>query len=284
MTSYKNILPEFVIRKAVGEALQEDLGHAGDITTNAVVSDHVQTQAFMNARHDGVIAGLGFAETSFKLLSNNFQFQTTKQDGDKVFAGEQIATLSGSSKALLTGERVALNFLGYLSGIATHTNQFVEAVKGTNAKICCTRKTTPGLRNFEKYAVRTGGGTNHRFGLDDAVMIKDNHIAIAGSITKAVEAVKQNVGHTVKIEVEVDTLEQLDELLQCGADIVLLDNMPPETLYEAVKMINKSMIIEASGGITLDNVRQIAETGVDLISIGALTHSSRVLDIGLDFD
>ncbi len=283
MTYLKNILPDFVIEKAVEHALQEDLGHTGDITTNSLVLNDKVTSGLIKSRQDGVVAGLAFAQKAFFTLSPDIKFEILHDDGQSVAAGDVIAEITGPSRALLTGERVALNFLGYLSGIATHTHMFVEQVSGTDAKICCTRKTTPGLRAFEKYAVRAGGGYNHRFGLFDAVMIKDNHIVIAGGITNAVSQVKKQIGHNVKIEVEVDTLEQLEEVLTCHIDIVLLDNMSPGMLKEAVEIIGGRLVTEASGGVTLANVGDIAKTGVNLISVGALTHSSSTLDIGLDF-
>ena len=284
MNNLRTILPEFQIREAVLNALNEDLGRAGDITTNSIIPENTKAECMFNARQEGVVAGLQFAELAFSTLASEITFETLKKDGECIEPGETIAHIKTAGRAILTGERVALNFLGRLSGIASLTRQYVKKIKGTSAKICCTRKTTPGLRAFEKYAVRAGGGTNHRFGLDDAVMIKDNHIAIAGGIKQAVERARNNVGHNVKIEVEVDTLEQLQELLTCNVDIVLLDNMPLETLKEAVNLISGQIITEASGGVNLDTVEAIAQTGVDLISVGALTHSAPVLDIGLDFN
>ncbi len=284
MNTLANIIPDFIIQQAVEEALKEDLGRAGDLTSNSVIPERLQATGTLNTRQHGVIAGLKFAELAFKTLSSDTTFNPHIPDGATVKPGDTIATITGPGRALLTAERVALNYLGHLSGIASLTNQYVKQTEGTKAAICCTRKTTPGLRAFEKYAVRAGGGMNHRFGLDDAVMIKDNHIAIAGSITEAVNRAKANTGHNVKIEVEVDTLDQLKELLNCNADIVLLDNMSPQMLAEAVSLVEGKMLTEASGGVNLDTVRSIAETGVDLISVGALTHSSSVLDIGLDFN
>ncbi len=283
MNTFNYSLPDYMIDEAVKAALKEDLGHAGDLSTNSVIPEQTKAECIFNARQPGVVSGIRFAELTFNALNSDMKFKVTKPDGSAVNPGDEIARISTTGRAILTGERVALNYMGHLSGIASLTSLYVSRIKGTTAKICCTRKTTPGLRAFEKYAVRCGGGINHRFGLNDAVMIKDNHIAIAGGITQAVERAKAGVGHNVKIEVEVDTLGQLEELLACNADIVLLDNMPPEKLKEAVTMIDGRLVTEASGGVTLDSVRAIAEAGVDLISVGALTHSAPVLDIGLDF-
>lgn len=284
MNNLANIIPDFIIRQAVEEALQEDLGRAGDLTSNSVIPEDLLATGILNSRHTGIVSGIRFAERSFKTLSPEIEFTTHIADGSPVNPGDRIATIKGPGRALLTAERVALNYLGHLSGIASLTNLYVKQTEGTKASVCCTRKTTPGLRAFEKYAVKCGGGMNHRFGLDDAVMIKDNHIAIAGSISEAVKRARENTGHNVKIEVEVDTLQQLGELLKCNADIVLLDNMSPQMLTEAVNMIDGKMLAEASGGVNLDTVKAIADTGVDLISVGALTHSAPVLDIGLDFN
>ncbi|MGH1349498.1 MAG: carboxylating nicotinate-nucleotide diphosphorylase [Methyloligellaceae bacterium] len=283
MNSFDYSLPEFMIDEAVKMALKEDLGHAGDLSTNSVIPEQTMAECVFNARQSGVVSGIRFAELAFRALTSDVQFEISKPDGTAVMPGDEIARIRTTGRAILTGERVALNFLGHLSGIASLTNLYVREIEGASARICCTRKTTPGLRAFEKYAVRCGGGINHRFGLNDAVMIKDNHIAIAGGITQAVERARAGVGHNVKIEVEVDTLEQLEELLTCKADIVLLDNMGPDLLKEAVAMIDGRLVTEASGGVTLNTVKAIAETGVDLISVGALTHSASVLDIGLDF-
>jgi nicotinate-nucleotide pyrophosphorylase (carboxylating) len=235
-------------------------------------------------RKPGVIAGLPMAAMAFKLVDPNIKFEALVEDGAPVAPGAVIARISGPARGILSGERVALNYMGRLSGIATLTAQYAALVAHTNAKICCTRKTTPGLRAFEKYAVRCGGGMNHRFGLDDAFLIKDNHIAVAGGIKPALRAAKAAAGHLVKIEIEVDTLDQLREVLAEGADVVMLDNMAPAMLREAVQIIAGRMRTEASGGVNLDTVKAIAETGVDLISVGALTHSASVLDLGLDIE
>lgn len=275
-------LPQHLIEKAIKQALEEDLGGAGDITTNACVPHDTITNASIIARKAGVISGISFAMGAFQ-LNNVHDFRPEKSDGEKVVPGETIASLEGPARGILSAERVALNYLGHLSGIATATAALVEAVNGTGAKIVCTRKTTPGLRAFEKYAVRCGGGHNHRFGLYDAVMIKDNHIAAVGGIKKAIEACRTSVGHTVKIEVEIDGLDQLDAALSGGADIIMLDNMSPDDMRKAVKQTDGRAILEASGNVTLETVRAIAETGVDIISSGWITHSAPNLDVGLDF-
>ena len=266
----------------VRAALDEDLGRAGDITSLATIPAGRTATADFVLRKPGTIAGLAFAEAAFRLLDPAITFETFVHDGQALSERTTLARVSGPAIAILSGERVALNYLGRLSGIATLTARYVDAVKGTQAKIVCTRKTTPGLRAAEKYAVKCGGGANHRFGLDDAVLIKDNHIAVAGGIVPALRAAKEAVGHLVKIEIEVDTLDQLREVINEGADVVLLDNMNPTQLREAVTLIGGRMKSEASGGVNLDSVRAIAESGVDMISIGALTHSASVLDIGLD--
>jgi nicotinate-nucleotide pyrophosphorylase (carboxylating) len=276
-------LPRIIIEPLVRAALLEDLGLAGDLTTQAIVPRELDTQAHFVARKPGVIAGLDLAKLTFELIEPSVTFSAIVSDGTKVEAGALIATVSGQAAAILTGERVALNFLGHLSGIATLTAAYVAAVVGHKAQIVCTRKTTPGLRAIEKYAVRAGGGHNHRFGLDDAVLIKDNHVAIAGGVASALRRAKQNVGHLVKVEVEVDSLDQLREALAGGADAVLLDNMTPAQLTEAVKIVGGRAITEASGGVSYDNVAEIAASGIDLISVGRLTHSAPTLDIGLDF-
>ncbi|MEJ0050020.1 MAG: carboxylating nicotinate-nucleotide diphosphorylase [Methylovirgula sp.] len=276
-------LSRLILEPLVRAALVEDLGLAGDITTNAIVPPEVETQALFVARKPGVVAGLDLAKLSLELVDPSLTFSVAKPDGTHVAAGETIATVSGKAAPILIGERVALNFLGHLSGIATATAKFVKAVEGHKAKIVCTRKTTPGLRAIEKYAVRAGGGQNHRFGLYDEVLIKDNHIAIAGGVTAALRRAKQHVGHMVKIEIEVDSLEQLREALSEKPDVVLLDNMTPAQLAEAVKIIDGRAITEASGGVSLETAAAVAASGVDLIAIGWLTHSAPTLDIGLDF-
>ena len=283
MTPTIAALPEPLVDKAVRAALAEDLGLQGDITTNATVPANVRAMAVIAARNDGVVAGLQLAEAAFRALDPNVEFEIKANDGTMVRSGENIAIISGHARALLTAERVALNYMGRLSGIATLTRRYVDAVSGTHVKIVDTRKTTPGLRAFEKYAVRCGGGQNHRTGLFDAILIKDNHIVAAGGLARAIESAQAAAGHMVKIEVEVDTLEQLEDVLKYKVDAVLLDNMTVAQLKAAVKAIAGRAIVEASGGVSLATVRGIAETGVDMISIGALTHSAPVLDLGLDF-
>ena len=264
-------------------ALIEDLGRAGDITADAIVPADQRASLVLRARQPGVVAGLDIAACAFQMVSPAIRLSAERPDGSGVAPGDVIATIDGPARSLLTAERTALNFLCHLSGVATATASLVAAIRGTNAHIVCTRKTTPGLRSLEKYAVRAGGGSNHRFGLDDAVLIKDNHIALAGGIRIAVERAKARTGHLVKIEVEVDTLHQLEQALALGVDAVLLDNMTIEQLKEAVAMTRGRVITEASGGITPASAPPIAETGVDLISVGWLTHSAPALDIGLDY-
>ncbi len=276
-------LPHIMIEQAVRAALLEDLGRAGDITSDSVIPADTQAKVAMVAREPGVVAGLDFARCAFALVDPAIVFTPLLRDGARLVPGDVLAEITGPARGILTGERVALNFLGHLSGIASATRGIADAIAHTGAKISCTRKTTPGLRFAEKYAVRAGGGTNHRFGLDDAILIKDNHIAIAGGVGKAIEAARAGVGHLVKIEVEVDTLDQLDEALLYAPDAVLLDNMTPEVLCEAVARIGGRAVAEASGRINAQTAPVIAETGVDLISAGWLTHSAKVLDIGLDF-
>lgn len=275
-------LPPILFEPLVRAALLEDLGRAGDITSNAIVPAEADATMVLAARQDGIVAGLEIAALAFRMIDPQVSLIMARADGETVTAGGKIATVRGSARMLLTAERTALNFLCHLSGIATATAALVEAVRDTKATIVCTRKTTPGLRALEKYAVRAGGGANHRFGLDDAVLIKDNHIAIAGGIRLAVARARQSLGHMVKIEVEVDTLEQLDGALAAGVDAILLDNMSVEDLSRAVAMIGGRAISEASGRITLASVSAIAATGVDLISVGWITHSAPILDIGLD--
>ena len=276
-------LPRYLVEQAVATALEEDLGGVGDITTNAIIPPDAQGDASIIVRKPGVIAGLDLAAASFKSLDPDVRFTRIVEDGSKVEAGATIARIAGKTRALLTGERTALNFFGRLSGIATLTAGYVASVEGTHAKIVETRKTTPGLRALEKYAVRCGGGTNHRFGLYDAVLVKDNHIAAAGGLAEALNAVRTAVGHLVKIEVEVDTLDQLENVLRFPIDAVLLDNMDAGTLKRAIALVKGRVITEASGGVTLESVREIAKTGVDLISVGALTHSARSLDSSLEW-
>ncbi|MFZ0570486.1 MAG: carboxylating nicotinate-nucleotide diphosphorylase [Rhodomicrobium sp.] len=278
--------PQHLVAGVVRAALEEDLGLAGDITTNALIPADAVSEAILALREDGRIAGLPLAIAAFRALDPQMAIETHIHEGALAGAGTAIVRLSGKTRAILSAERAALNLLQHLSGVATATHHFVEAVAGTHARIVCTRKTTPGLRAFEKYAVRAGGGSNHRFGLFDAVLIKDNHIAAAGSVSAAIERAHAAVGHMVKIEVEVDTMAQLEEALHHPIDAVLLDNMAVPELKNAVaraKALRPAILCEASGGVRLVTVRAIAETGVDMISVGALTHSVAALDIGLDF-
>jgi nicotinate-nucleotide pyrophosphorylase (carboxylating) len=281
--SFSLALPPLLVERAARLALDEDLGGTGDITTDWIIPHDARSEAAIVARQTGVVAGLDLAEAAFRLLDPSVRFTRTISDGGKVAAGGQIAAVAGKTRALLTAERAALNFLGRLSGIATLTASYVNAVAGTGARIASTRKTTPGLRALEKYAVRAGGGVNHRFGLYDAVLVKDNHIAAAGSLAKALERLKASVGHLVRIEVEVDTLDQLSEALQFPIDAGLLDNMDVETLQKAVKLVDGRVVTEASGGVTLETVREIARSGVNVISVGALTHSPDNLDSSLEW-
>ncbi|HLA67129.1 MAG TPA: carboxylating nicotinate-nucleotide diphosphorylase [Acidimicrobiia bacterium] len=274
--------PETVWRPLLERALDEDLADAGDITTDAVVPDHATATGNIVAREAGVVAGLGISTTTFGLLDDAVVVDMTVGDGDRVSAGDTLAVVSGPARAILTGERVTLNLLGRMCGIATRTAQVVAAVAGTTAVIAATRKTTPGLRALEKYAVRCGGGTTHRFGLYDAVLIKDNHLVVAGSVTAAVAVARAAVGHLTTVEVEVTDLDQLDEALAAGADVILLDNMSLETMRAAVERTGGRAVLEASGGITPDTVAAVAATGVDVISLGWLTHSAPALDVALD--
>lgn len=275
-------LPQIMIEPLVRAALLEDLGRAGDLTTDAIVPEDAHAAVALAARQPGVVAGLDFALTAFRLLDPAIRIRVEKPDGSRIVPGDTIATIDGPARGILTAERVALNFMGHLSGIASATQAIVDAVAGHKARICCTRKTMPGLRAAQKYALRVGGGANHRFGLDDAVLIKDNHVAIAGGVRAAVERARAGVGHLVKIELEVDTLAQLEEALALGVDAVLLDNMGTALLRQAVTMVGGRAITEASGRITPATAPAVAAAGVDLISIGWLTHSVTVLDIGLD--
>ena len=275
-------LPQHIINDAISRALAEDLGRAGDITSQSVLPPSATATADLVVREAGVLAGMDLVVAAFKAVDPDISLQVLTQDGAFMDKGSVALKASGSAISILTAERVALNYLGHLSGIASLTRQFVDAVKGTKAAIACTRKTTPGLRALQKYAVRMGGGKNHRFGLDDAVLIKDNHIAVVGGVKAAVLAAKAHVGHLVKIEVEIDRLDQLSEALEAKADVIMLDNMSLADMREAVSRVNGQAVLEASGGVTLDTVRAIAETGVDVISAGFLTHSAKNLDVALD--
>lgn len=281
----KDITPlsPLILEPLVRLALTEDLGRGGDITSNSVIPAEARAKVVMAAREEGVICGLDAAETAFRLIDADLKVRRIRPEGSEVKPGDEVLEVKGRARSILAAERVALNFVGRMSGIATLTAKMVGAVGNHRARICDTRKTTPGLRAIEKYAVRCGGGMNHRAGLDDAILIKDNHIAIAGDITLALRRAKENAGHTVKIEIEVDTLTQLKEVMAEGVDIVMLDNMSLEDMAEAVKLVNGRAMVEASGGVTLARIPKIAATGVDMISSGALTHSAPNFDVGLDF-
>ena len=276
-------LPRLLVEPVVRAALLEDLGRAGDITTDAIVPPEARLEGVIAARQHGVIAGVDCARIAFELIDPAVSVAVERPDGARVAPGDTVLRLAGPARAVLTAERVALNLLCRLSGVATATAGLVEAARPHGkAAIVCTRKTTPGLRALEKHAVRAGGGSNHRFGLDDAVLIKDNHVAVAGGIVPAIERARARAGHLVKIEVEVDTLAQLEEALSVGADAVLLDNMDPEMLARAVAMIDGRALSEASGRITRETVGAVAASGVDLISCGWITHSAAIIDLGLD--
>jgi nicotinate-nucleotide pyrophosphorylase (carboxylating) len=273
------------IDAAVTRALAEDLGRAGDITSIATIPESTPARAAVVARAAGVISGLPLVAAAFTKLAPEIAIAANARDGASVAAKTTLMTVTGPARAVLAAERVALNLLGRLSGVATATHEFVRRAAGTRLRICCTRKTTPGLRALEKYAVRCGGGFNHRFGLDDAILIKDNHIAVAGGIRSVLERAKAAAGHLVKIEIEVDTLSQLQEVIDVGlADAVLLDNMDAATLRKAVEMVGGKFALEASGGVTLDSIAEIAKTGVDYASSGWITHSAPNLDVALDIE
>ncbi len=275
-------LPDLLVAPVVRATLAEDLGRAGDVTAQACVPADAQLTADFVARRGGVVAGLSCIRLALAELDPSTTVHELTEDGQAVPAGTTLARVSGNARAILTAERTALNLIGRLCGIATLTQDFVDAVAGTHARITDTRKTTPGLRALEKYAVRCGGGVNHRFGLDDAILIKDNHVAACGSVGEAVRRAKAFAGHLMKVEVEVDSLLQLQEALGNDPDVIMLDNFTLDDMREAVKLVGGRVVLEASGGITLETVRGVAETGVDVISVGALTHSAKVLDIGLD--
>lgn len=275
-------IPDLLIEPVVRAALAEDLGRAGDVTAQACIEADARLSATFGARQAGTVAGLACARLAVLALDPTASFQATAADGDVVAPGAILARVEGNARALLSAERTALNLLGRLSGVATLTGAYVQAVAGTRARIADTRKTTPGLRHLEKYAVRCGGGLNHRFGLDDAILIKDNHVAACGGVAKALERARAAAGHLMKIEVEVDSLVQLEEALPHRPDVIMLDNFSLADLATAVALVDGRVVLEASGGVNLQTVRAIAQTGVDVISVGALTHSAPVLDIGLD--
>ena len=276
-------IPDFQLTEFVKAALREDI-RSGDITTNSLIPADMQATALMRFRESGIVCGIGAAKSTFRLLDPDVDLKVLLEDGAAVSAGEVALEIHGNARAILTAERVALNIVQHLSGIASATAQYVKETEGTTARIVEIRKTTPGLRLLEKYAVRCGGGHNHRYALDDMILIKDNHIALCGGIKNAISKARENVGHSIKIEVECDTLDQVREALQAGAELILLDNMTPSTLREAVEIVNGKALCEASGGINLQKVRGVAQSGVDIISVGALTHSVRALDVGLDIE
>ena len=275
-------LPRLLVERAVAAALEEDLGLAGDLTSQATLTPQAWATASLSAREAGVIAGLDLAAVAFRLVGDGVSFTPRLSDGDLVAPGGEVASVTGPARLVMSAERVALNFLNHLSGIATLTRQYADAVAGTGAQICDTRKTTPGLRAFEKYAVRCGGGANHRYSLDDAILIKDNHIAVAGGVAAAYHAAEAFAGHLVAIEIEVTDLAELEEALAAGARIILLDNMDNAMLRQAVAINAGRARLEASGGVKLERVRSIGETGVDYISTSQITMAAKPLDLGLD--
>lgn len=282
MTALPAQLPRLIVERAVAAALEEDLGLAGDLTSQATLAPDAVAKATLSAREAGVIAGLDLAAAAFRLVGDGVLFSPRLGDGDRIEAGGIVAEISGPARLVMSGERVALNFLNHLSGIATQTRIYADAIAGTRARICDTRKTTPGLRTFEKYAVRCGGGSNHRYALNDAILIKDNHIAVAGSVTAAYKAAEAFAGHLVAIEIEVTTLAELHEALTAGARVIMLDNMDNELLRQAVEINGGRATLEASGGVKLERLRSIAETGVDYISTSQITMGATPLDLGLD--
>lgn len=276
-------LPDVLLKPFVEQALAEDLGRRGDITSQAIIPAEKIATLHIISRENGIIAGLDLARLAFSAVDEHIEFIAQTQDGDAIAPNQILTTVTGNARALLTAERTALNFMTHLSGIATEVNRLKSLIAEYPVEITCTRKTIPGLRILQKYAVRVGGGRNHRMGLDDAILIKDNHIAIAGSITQAIRDAKKFAGHLIPIEVEVDTIEQLKLALSEGINLVLLDNMPPETLKEAVELCRNRCLTEASGGITPETIQSVAATGVNFIAMGWLTHSVKSLDIGFDF-
>ena len=284
--SLKPHLSPVLVSRAVEEALLEDLGRAGDITTNATIPDTAKASVVISSRENGVLSGMPLAEAAFKRVDPTLSFKVLKRDCDKIRKGTKIATIKGNARAILSSERVALNYLMRMSGIATYTAQFAEKIAHTHAQVCCTRKTIPGHRAFDKYAVKCGGGSNHRFGLDDAILIKDNHIAVSGGVKLAIERARAFAGHLVQVEVEVDTLKQFRTAIKAKPDVILLDNMSNKQLSEAVA-INRAdnggtIRLEASGNVNIDTIKQIAETGVDYISTSKITMAAPTLDLGLD--
>ena len=280
----QNTLTKFSVEKVIQDALYEDLGQNGDITSNSIIDIESEDSFYMTAREEGTVSGIFLSCLTFELVDKNLEFTPNIKDGDKVKKGDVIAKIKGKTRSILSGERTALNFLSHLSGIATSTNQMVELISKTKAKIVSTRKTTPNLRVLEKNAVKDGGGVNHRFGLYDGILIKDNHIAASGSIKETILKAKKNSGHMVKVEIEVDNILQFKEAIITNVDAILLDNFSLNDLKEAVGLNKNNIILEASGKINEKNIFEIAKTGIDLISSGWITHSSPALDIGLDFE
>ena len=280
----QNTLTKFSVEKVIQDALYEDLGQNGDITSNSIIDIESEDSFYMTAREEGTVSGIFLSCLTFELVDKNLEFTPNIKDGDKVKKGDVIAKIKGKTRSILSGERTALNFLSHLSGIATSTNQMVELISKTKAKIVSTRKTTPNLRVLEKNAVKDGGGVNHRFGLYDGILIKDNHIAASGSIKETILKAKKNSGHMVKVEIEVDNILQFKEAVITNVDAILLDNFRLNDLKEAVGLNKNNIILEASGKINEKNIFEIAKTGIDLISSGWITHSSPALDIGLDFE
>lgn len=297
-TALRPTLPALMAEENVRAALLEDLGRAGDVTTYATIPPHLRATAAMNSREDGIVAGLELARTAFRLVDPSVSFEALVEDGERIAPGTPIARVQGAARSVLSAERVALNFLMHLSGVASYTDRFAREIAHTPAKVCCTRKTLPGLRALEKYAVRIGGGSSHRYGLDDAVLIKDNHIAVCGGVALAIDSARAYAGHLVKIEVEVDSLEQMREALGAGPDVILLDNMGPELLQQAVAINRmhsglgadryatdrRRVQLEASGNVNLSTIRALAESGVDFISTSKITMAAPTLDIGLDIE
>ncbi|MEE9562051.1 MAG: carboxylating nicotinate-nucleotide diphosphorylase [Thermoanaerobaculia bacterium] len=277
-------IPRWLLEELVRRALEEDLGQAGDLTSEAVVPPELDATGVIVARASGCLCGVETAAAAFRAVDETVEFEAKRGDGDDIAGGEEIARVHGRARSLLAAERTALNFLSHLSGIATATRELVRRIEGSRARVTCTRKTTPGLRALEKYAVRIGGGRNHRFGLDDAILVKDNHLTVAGGVGAAVQKARAAAGHTMKVEVEVEDLAQLEEALAAGADIVLLDNMPVAELTEAVARCRGRALTEASGGVDAETIAAVAATGVDLISVGWITHSAPALDLALDLE
>lgn len=276
--------PFFLIQEHVRLALKEDFGHGADITSECVLPFDTRAYVHMVARENLTLAGTVCARAAFDIIDSTIDYEQHFQDGDILSKGDVIFTLKGNARSILSAERVALNYVGHLSGIATQTAQYVQKIKGTKTRVTCTRKTLPHLRMLQKYAVRVGGGFSHRYGLDDGILIKDNHIAACGGIQSAVDYARASISHTTKIQVECDTLPQVNQALKAKADIIMLDNMTCDQMREAVSIIKDQAIIEASGGITLDTISEIAQTGIDIISIGALTHSIKNADVAFDFN